>query len=252
MKLDGRVAIVTGGGYGIGRAIALTLAGEGADVVVVDINSETAKGVADQIKAMGRRALAVKTDVSKSKEVNEMVQIVLRDMGKVDILVNNAGGGARERSSEFKDSTEEVWHLVIGRNLFGTLNCSRAVINHMIERRSGKIVNLSSYVALTGGVGAVEYSAAKGGIISFTKSLAKEVGKYNINVNCVAPGIIQHTYALGQIPKETLDKLITAKPVLPRLGEPEDIANAVLFLVSDDASFITGQNYPVCGGSSIS
>ena len=250
MKLEGKVAMVTGAGQGIGKAIALSLAKEGADVVVNDISLETAAAVADEIKAMGRRVLVLKADVSQSREVNEMVKTALKEMGKIDILVNNAGGSARERVSEFKDSTEEVWDFIIGRNLKGLLNCTKAVINHMIERRSGKIVSMSSIAGVVGEAGLADYSAAKAGVIGFTKALAKEVGRYGINVNSVAPGPIR-TVAFEQLPKDFVKKIVM-KGVLGRLGETTDVANLVAFLVSDDASYITGQNFVVDGGASTS
>ena len=246
MKLEKKAAIVTGAGQGIGRAIALALAKEGADVVVADVIVETTNSVADEIKATGGRALAIKTDVTKSKEVNEMVKTTLRELGKIDILVNNAGGSARERSSEFRDSTEEVWDFVLSRNLKGTLICTRAVINHMIERRSGKIVNIGSIAGVSGGIGQVDYSASKGGVIAFTKALAKEVGQYGVHVNCVSPGVIK-TAVFEQLPHELLDGLL-AKQYLKDPGEPQDIANMVVFLASDDAKYITGVNYLVDGG----
>ena len=246
MKFDGKIAIVTGAGYGIGEAIALSLAKEGADVVVNDVNIESARSVADKIKAIGRRALAIKADVYKSNEVNEMVKTTLSEFGKVDILVNNAGGSARERSSEFKDSAEEVWDFVIGRNLKGVLNCTRAVINHMLERRSGKIVNIASVAAIKGEIGQADYGAAKAGIIGFSRVLAKEVGRQGINVNCISPGVID-TPALQQLPKEIVDRYRNML-VIPRLGQPQDIANMAVFLASEEADYITGQNYMVCGG----
>lgn len=246
MKFDGKVAIVTGAGYGIGEAIALSLAKEGADVVVNDVNIESARSVADKVRAIGRRALAIKADVNKSNEVNEMVKATLSEFGKVDILVNNAGGSARERSSEFKDSAEEVWDFVIGRNLKGVLNCTRAVINHMLERRSGKIVNIASVAAIKGEIGQADYGAAKAGIIGFSRVLAKEVGRQGINVNCISPGVID-TPALKQLPKEIVDRYRNML-VIPRLGQPQDIANMAVFLASQEADYITGQNYLVCGG----
>jgi len=250
MKLKGKVAIVTGAGYGIGRAIALSLAKEGADIVVDDINAETGKSVAEEIKAAGHKALFIKADVSKSKEVDELVKTSLHKLGKIDILVNNAGGSAREKCSEFRESTEEVWDFVLGRNLMGVLNCTRAVINHMIQRRDGKIVNIASITGVSGGAGQADYSSSKAGIIGFTKALAKEVGIYGINVNCVSPGVIFKTAATEQVSKEVVDRYLS-KQVLKRQGEPQDIANAVAFLVSDEASFITGHNLLVCGGVGI-
>ena len=250
MRLTGKVAIVTGAGYGIGRAIALTLAREGADIVVNDIDMKPAGDVAEEIRGCGRRVLLVEADVSKSDEVEEMVKASLRQMGKIDILVNNAGGSARERVSDFNVSTEEIWDFVLGRNLKGVLNCTRAVINHMIERGYGKIVSLGSIAGVGGGAGMADYSASKGGITSFAKALAKEVGHYGINVNCVSPGVIFKTHALEQVNAEVVERYLS-KQVLKRQGEPQDVANAVLFLVSDEASFITGHNLMVCGGVGI-
>ena len=251
MKLENKVAIVTGAGYGIGRAIALSLAREGADVVVSDINIDTARIVAREIKATGRRALAIKADVTKSKEANKMVETTLSKFGKIDILVNNAGGSARERASEFRKSTEDVWDFVIARNLKGTLICCRAVINHMIERGYGKIVNLGSFVGVVGAAGQADYSGAKAGVIGFTMALAKEVGQYGINVNCVSPSVIFGTAATEQVPREIVDRNRRTQ-LLKRPGEPQDVANAVVFLASDDASFITAHNLLVSGGIGIS
>jgi len=254
MKLENRVAIVTGAGWGLGRAIALSLAKEGADVVVNDINLETAKSVAEEIKANGRRALAIKADVSQSKEVDEMVKASLREFRKIDILVNNAGGSARERCSEFRESTEEIWDFVIDRNLKGTLICTRAVINHMIQRKSGKIVNIASVAGVRSEVGQADYGASKAGVISFTRSLAQEVGPYGINVNCVSPGMIMGTAASEDVPRE-ITEIGLSKQVLKRSdgrpGEPQDVANAVIFLVSEEASYITGDNLLVSGGGGI-
>lgn len=254
MKLQGKVAIVTGAGHGIGRAIALELAREGADIAVVDINEELAKGVVKELAATGTRALPIEADVSKSQQVGAMVETVLAQFGKVDILVNNAGGNARERVSEFKDSTEEIWDFVLARNLKGVLNCSRAVINHMIERKSGAIVSIASFVGILGGPGMADYSAAKAGIIGFTKALAKEVGRYGIRVNAVSPGAIdtgRFEAALKNRPRLAIVGGSMSKGALRRFGKPEEVANVVRFLVSDDASYVTGQNYAVCGGASI-
>lgn len=251
MKLKEKIAIVTGGGAGIGRAIALRLAQEGANIVLADIDVERANKVVDEIKALGRNTIPIKVDVTKSKETNLMCKVAIDEWGRIDILVNNAGGAARgEMRTYFHESKEETWDFILGVNLKGVLNCCRAVIGHMIERRVGKIVNIGSVSGMIGSAQvAADYSAAKGGVIAFTKSLAKEVGCYGINVNCVSPGPIATEHFLTH-PKEIIEQL-KKTTYLGRLGKPEDIANMVAFLVSDEASFITGQNFAVCGGRSL-
>ncbi len=245
MKLENRVAIVTGGANGIGRAIILGLVKEGADVVVADIEIEPANEVVNEIRALGRKAIAMKVDVVKSEETKRMAKATLAEFGKIDILVNNAGGSARERRSLFHESKEEVWDYVLGINLKGVLNCTRAVINHMIERRTGKIVSTASTVGIAGDAGLADYSAAKAGIIGFSMALAKEVAGYGINVNCVSAGTTQ-TRAMDTLPKKKVEEFKRTTG-FGRLVRPEDIATMVVFLVSDEANFITGQNYLVCG-----
>ncbi|MFC2005616.1 SDR family NAD(P)-dependent oxidoreductase [Chloroflexota bacterium] len=249
MKLENRVAIVTGGANGIGRGITLRLAQEGADVVVADIDLDGANKVIQEIETLGRRGLAIKTDVSKSEEVKAMTKTVLDKLGKVDILVNNAGGSARERKSLFKDSTEEVWDYVIGINYKGVLNCCRAVINHMIDRRYGKIVNIGS-ISADGGSSEQQtvYAGAKGAYISFTMSLAKEVAGYDINVNNISCGPFETEWSDQSPHKARLEQLTG----FGRKGKFEEMSAVVAFLVSDEASFITGQNIPVCGLANIS
>jgi NAD(P)-dependent dehydrogenase (short-subunit alcohol dehydrogenase family) len=248
MKLQGKTAIVTGAGEGIGRAIALRLASEGADIAIADINTATAGSTASEIKAMGRRALATKVDVTRYNECEEMVRAAIHELGKVDILVNNAGGSARERSSEFRESTEEVWDLVIKKNLYGTRNCCRAVINHMIDRGSGKIVNIASISGLYAFPRVAEYSSAKAAVIAFTKCLAVEVGALGISVNCVAPGITRTPFVLAAY--KGYECVLEEAPyrIIKRASEPEEQANAVLFLVSDEAGYIMGQCLAVDGG----
>ncbi|MFC1592903.1 SDR family NAD(P)-dependent oxidoreductase [Candidatus Omnitrophota bacterium] len=245
MELEGRVAIVTGAAMGIGRAIAHELAKEGADLVLADLLVEEANKVVDEVSTMGRKAIAVKMDVTKSAEVNQMVKKALDEFGKIDILVNNAGGGARERMSQFSESTEDVWDYVIARNLKGVLICSRAVIEHMIQRRSGKIISMASSTGITGLAGAVDYSAAKAGVIGFTMSLAKEVIKYGVYVNCVSPGPIETSAVKDKTPEqmEALRQLYG----MGRIGKPEEIAYMIAFLASDRANFISGQNMRVFG-----
>jgi len=253
MKLEGKVAIVTGGGQGIGRATCLALAEEGASVVIGDVDIEPAKNVAEEIKKMGRQALVAKADVTKSGEINDMVETTLREFGKIDILVNNAGGSAQQKASEFRFSEEETWNFVIGRNLMGTLICTRAVINHMIERKSGKLINIASATGVMGGVWQADYTASKAGIIGFSKALAKEVGRYGVYVNCVSPCIIRTPAverAAQAASSEVLDQY-NRRRIIDRYGEPEEVAKAVIFLASDDSNYTTGHNLFVDGGVAI-
>ena len=178
MELKERVAIVTGGTRGIGRAICFSLADQGATVVVVGRDLNKAKQVVNEIRTLGGKAVAVRADVTRSEDTNRMAKFTLDAFGKMDILVNNAGGSPHETRSLFHESEETVWDVVLGVNLKGVLNCTRAVINHMIERRYGKIINIGSIAGLMGTAGLVDYSAAKGGVVAFTKALAKEVASY--------------------------------------------------------------------------
>jgi 3-oxoacyl-[acyl-carrier protein] reductase len=247
MQLKDKNAIVTGGANGIGRAIGFRLAREGANVVVADIDSKQADKVVDEIKALGRKAIAIKVDVTKMNEVKLMVDAVLKEFKRIDILINNAGGSGREKASLFYESTEDTWDYVLDLNLKGTFNCSRAVIGHMIQRSSGKIVNMSSRVGLVGGSMFVDYSAAKAGVIGFTRALAKEVAPYGVNVNAVAPGSTEAGGVLN-LPRDKFDiHKLEQGSGLGRLAKPEEIAAMVVFLTTEDANFITGQVFPVCG-----
>lgn len=241
MKLAGKTAIVTGSGHGIGRETAIRFAREGAKVVVVDINMEFAEKAAAEITATGALAIAVQADVRSSKEINRMAEVAFEQFGAIDILVNCAGGfaGAINRYSLFVDSDEEVWDWVFDVNLKGTFICTKAVIHHMIERGSGKIVNVASIAGVVGIKKMVDYSAAKGGIIAFTKALAMEVGTSGVNVNCVSPGLTERSPNSSHKSNGTY---------LGRSGNPEEIANLIAFLASDEADYITGQNYIIDGG----
>jgi 3-oxoacyl-[acyl-carrier protein] reductase len=237
MRLRDKVAIVTGGGQGIGRAICLALAKEGCDLVIGDINFQTAEKVAEEIRSLQRKSLAIKVDVSDSKQVNQMVKNTLKEFGKIDILVNNAGIAYQ---GTIEDMEEKDWDKVINVNLKGTFLCSKAVIKSMKRQRLGKIINMASFSGKIGGltVGA-NYAASKAGIICFTKSLAMELAPYNVNVNAVSPAFIDTTMS-------------TTFPKIPigRKGLPEDVANAVVFLASEDASYITAEILDVDGGMS--
>ena len=250
MNIKDRVAIVTGSATGIGRRTALRLAREGAKVVIADIDIAGANKVADEIKGLGQEAIALKVDVTSLDEANQMAKTTLDKFGQIDILANIAGGAIPGKIGPFSQSVKEVWDRIIGLNLYGTFTCSRAVINHMIERRSGKIVNVASVAGIVGQANTADYAAAKGGIIAFTKSLAKEVAQYGINVNCVSPAFTGTERVLS-MPEEFLQKQIKMIH-LGRYGKPEEIANVIVFLASDEASFVTGANYVVDGGITLS
>jgi 2-hydroxycyclohexanecarboxyl-CoA dehydrogenase len=245
MNLTEKVAIVTGGANGIGEAICKRMAQEGANVVVADIAIEQAKKLSDKLANSYSRSLALKVDVTKSQDANYMLTAVLDEFGKVDILVNNAGRGSQDKGV-FSESEEDVWDFVIALNLKGVLNCTHAVINHMIERKEGKIVNIASRAGVQGTVGLADYSAAKAGVIGFTKALAKEIAPYGITVNSVSPGPIATSLFLSN--PEEFQERIRSGVLLGRLGKPEEIASMAVFLASDEADFITGQNFIVDGG----
>lgn len=250
MQIKGWVAIVTGGASGIGRETALRLAREGAKVAIVDINLDGANKVADEIRAAGGESLALKTDITNLDEAHKMAKAVLDKFGQVDILANIAGGAFPSKMGSFAQSNREIWDLNINLNLFGTFNCTRAVVNHMMEREKGKIVNIASVAGMVGQATTADYAAAKGGIIAFTKSMAKELAPYGINVNCVSPAMTGTERVLS-MPKDFLQKQIDYIH-LHRYGKPEEIANVVIFLASDEASFVTGANYVADGGITLS
>lgn len=250
MQIKGWVAIVTGGASGIGRETALRLSREGAKVAIVDINLDGANKVADEISAAGGESLALKTDITNLDEAHRMAKAVLDKFGQVDILANIAGGAFPSKMGSFAQSDRQVWDLNINLNLFGTFNCTRAVVNHMMERKKGRIVNIASVAGMVGQATTADYAAAKGGIIAFTKSLAKELAPYGINVNCVSPAITG-TERVRSMPKDFLQRQIDTIH-LHRFGEPEEIANVVVFLASDEASFVTGANYVADGGITLS
>ena len=245
MRLKKQVAIVTGAGQGIGRAVALTLAREGATVVVNDIDLEKAEKVAEEIKSQGGQALPVQADVSVGDEVNNLVEKTLDSYKRVDILVNNAGVAKMTR---FLELTEAEWDRTMNINIKGQFLCSKAVIAHMIKQKRGKIVNIASLAAHIGAPGLAAYGASKGGVVQLTKALAVELGKYNIMVNAVSPGLTL-TDLIKSAVKDRPDFIEGIDRIpLRRAAEPEDIANAVLFLASSESDYITGQVIIVDGG----
>lgn len=267
--LAGKVAIVTGASRGIGRADALALAEAGADVIITDILIESdekneevaakygpiaqvmqstdvmyADQTAKEIQAMGRRSFAIKMDVTDRSEVEEVMKKVHEEFGRIDILVNNAG--TLDHVSQIEDQNDEFWERDLQVNLTGAYNCTKTVWPYMKEQKRGAIVNMSSVAGTLGGFGQASYSATKGGLLSFTKSMALEGARYGINVNAIVPGIIgTEAFNMGN-PK--MNERMVERTAFKRPGEPEDIANAITFLVSDKAKYITGVGLNVSGG----
>jgi 3-oxoacyl-[acyl-carrier protein] reductase len=249
LGLKGKVALVTGTGsqIGFGKGIAMTLAQEGCDIIANDLYFEGALQTADEIERSGRRAIAIRADVSNYKEVNDMVTKAITHFGKIDILVNNAG--ISNPPKLFIDTPEDEWNIPIKTNIFGLLNCTKVVLKHMIARKSGKIINISSSAAKTGGPQVAVYGATKAAIVGFTKGLASEVAKLGINVNSVAPGVGDTGFA-AQAPPGFLEMYTSLIP-LGRMTTPRDIGVMVAFLASDLAGDVTGQVFSVDGGATM-
>jgi 3-oxoacyl-[acyl-carrier protein] reductase len=243
MDLTGKRAVVTGAGQGIGKAIALKLAQQGADVIVDDINPETAPRVAQEIQALGRKAVAVIADVAKRDHVERIIQTAIKELGGIDILVNNAGIA---RSNVLARLKEDQWDEVLNVDLKGIFYCTQTAVPFMMKQRWGKVVSISSIYGRIGAMGDANYAAAKSAIVGFTKSIARELARYNINVNAIMPGLID-TPLLRGIPEKYLNPMIAEVP-LKRVGRPEDIANVAAFLASEDSSYMTGAILEVTGG----
>lgn len=252
MRLKDRVAIITGGANGIGRAVVEMFADHGARVAIWDVDDETGNQIAQDLNSQGKDAIYQHVDVSDSGSVDKAVADVLEKWNRIDVLINNAGILRDGQLVKYKDGevvkqmTDDMFDLVIGVNLKGVFNCTRAVVPTMISQKGGVVINASSIVGLDGNFGQTNYVATKSGVIGMTKVWARELGRYGIRVNAIAPGFIA-TEILTSMPQKIIDGMI-AKTPLGRMGETDDIASAYLFLVSDDASFITGTTLRVDGG----
>ena len=241
--LENKIALVTGAARGIGQAIALQLASDGADLALCDVKAEWLADTLAKVKALGRRAEGYAMDVANAAAVGEAVAKVLADFGRIDVLVNNAG---ITRDTLLIRMTEEDWDAVLDINLKGAFLTTKAVVKSMMKQRSGAIVNIASVVGIMGNPGQANYTASKAGLIALTKTTAKEMGRRNIRVNAVAPGFI-HTAMTDKLSEPVKDAMLKMVP-LGRLGEPEDVAKAVAFLASDNAAYVNGQTLAVCGG----
>ncbi|OIN95867.1 MAG: 3-oxoacyl-[acyl-carrier-protein] reductase [Deltaproteobacteria bacterium CG1_02_45_11] len=246
MRLKDKNAVVTGGGRGIGRAVALAFAREGANVLVNYVkNSETADKVVAEIEKLGRKGLAVKADVASTAEAQNMVNTAIEKFGGLDILVNNAG---ISWPAMLLKMTEEQWDRIIDIHLKGTFNCTQAAALHMKEQKSGKIINVISTAGLYGTVGQINYASAKAGIVGFSKSASRELGRYNINVNVICPGVTMTDMTEKIRTDDKLATVYTQRIQLGRFAEPEEVAHAFVFLASFESDYITGQVLAVDGG----
>ncbi|MFY3740947.1 MAG: 3-oxoacyl-[acyl-carrier protein] reductase [Candidatus Nitrosomirales archaeon] len=249
MRLASKIAIITGAGSGIGEVTAKFFAREGANVILVGRNLDKLNRVASEIKASGKNAVAVRADISNEGEVQAVAEQAIRQFDKIDILINNAG--TINDPTQFHEMSDKVWHEIIDTNLIGTFRMTRAVLPSMIERNSGSIVNIASISGMkaTEKVPLSVYSTTKAGIIMFTKSIAVEYAPYKIRCNCVCPGTIRSPFLQPYLDDEKAKKVMSATQPLGRIGEPEDVAHSVLYLASDEASWVTGAVLVIDGGS---
>lgn len=254
MLLKDRVAIVTGGSKGIGKAICLKFAGEGCEVVVNARHIEDARKVADDVKALGRKSLAIAADVSDSKSINDMVARTIKEFGKIDILVNNAGGISLAKEGSIEHTSEEDWDRIVGINLKGQFLCCRAVVPYMKKNNYGKIINVSSMGAIHPPAPIVHYHSAKGGVLGLTSNLAFELAHSNITVNAILPGPIRTEFFTEMLKEMTEEegkaffKMLDNKVPMGRMGLPEEVAGVALFLASELSSYVTGEAINVGGG----
>lgn len=246
MRLNGKIAVITGAARGIGAATAMKFAVEGAKLVLVDLNMEEMNKVLGEIKQQGAEAIGIEVDVTERKEVAQLIETTINHYGRIDILVNNAG---ITQDAKLTKMTELEWDHVIDVNLKGVFNVAQEAAKVMIEQKSGVILNASSVIGIYGNFGQTNYAASKWGINGMTKSWAKELGKYNIRVNAIAPGFIL-TPMVEKMP-EKIKEMMKGKSVLNKMGRPEDIANGYTFLASDEAEYITGAILSIDGGTVI-
>jgi len=242
-ELNNQVAMVTGAARGLGQAIAVKLAEAGADIALCDLNAEWLEETAGKVRALGRRAECYGVNVAESDSVTAGVKAIEKDFGRIDVLVNNAG---ITKDGLLMRMSEEDWDAVLNVNLKGVFLCTKAVMRGMMKQRSGTIVNIASVIGLMGNAGQANYAASKGGVISFSKTVAKELASRNVRCNAVAPGFIR-TAMTDALDEEVQNKMKELIP-LARFGEPEDVANVVLFLASDASAYVTGQVLSTCGG----
>ena len=243
MLLDNKVALITGGGRGIGREIALTFAHSGADIITCDLNTEDANETSRQVEALLRKALAITCDISCLCEVEQAIKKALDKFKKIDILINNAG---ITKDNLLLRMTESDWDKVIAVNLKGVFNCTKVISRLMLKQKSGKIVNISSIIGIRGNAGQANYAASKAGIIGFTKSIARELASRGINVNAIAPGFIE-TGMTAKLSDEIRERMLKEIP-LAKFGTTADVAKLALFLASEESNYITGQVIQIDGG----
>lgn len=245
MKLEGLAALITGAGSGIGEAIALLFAREGADIAVNDIDLPLAEQTAAAVKKMERHAIAVQADVSRADEVDAMVDRVIKELGGIHILVNNAGIGG---GGPVLEVDPEIWNRIVDVSLRGSYLCSRSAGQWMASHNTGNIINIASIAGIKGSVNMNSYAVAKAGVIQMTRALAMEWAKYNIRVNCIAPGIINTPMTQRTLAHRYTPERLKESVPLGRMGESEEVANVALFLASEDSSYVTGSTIPVDGG----
>lgn len=246
MKLEGKNAVVTGGGRGVGRAICLAFANEGANVVVNYAgNQKAADEVVEMIKAMGRKAVAVQGDVSKEEDAIKIIETCVQNFGSIDILVNNAG---ISKPAMLHKMTVDVWDQVVNVQMRGPWLCIKAASKYFMQQNYGRIINVTSVAGMVGTIGQINYAAAKGGVVTLTKSAARELAKYNVTCNCISLGIVTTEMTTTLQQDEKLREIYTRRILLGRYAEPEDVAPAFVFFASDDSRYITGQVLPVDGG----